>query len=251
MAGAEKNNNSDNKVNYNSQETKSYSFNGTVVIGIGIIMVISAITAIYMSTSSKSPNINLSANSFLPSYLTSSLSSPSSHQSPDASMPAYSTSPPHSKIIDKRIILIQQDFGWNGTNGGPPIILTKGDLVQLVIINRGHMAHNFGIGSFPKQVIDLIDKEQNVTLENRLEHISYNNMSAMPCPGCQEQFKSAHVNVFMEPGTQQTSTFVANKVGHFKYYCMVRGHLWLGMFGDLIVKDSGESQNNRANNNNV
>ncbi len=113
------------------------------------------------------------------------------------------------------------------------------------------MAHNFGIGSFPKHVIELINKEQSVALENRLEHISYNNMSAMPCPGCQEEFKSAHVNVFMEPGTQQTSTFVADKAGHFKYYCMVRGHLWLGMFGDLIVKDTGESSNNDANNNNV
>ncbi len=249
----DKNNNDDDddqknpgRLNHDYYETKSYSFNGKVVLGIGIIMVISAITTICMAIYSESPRIHLSVNSFLSSYLVSPFLL-SFHHSHDTSSPSQTTVP-SSKVINKRIILIQQDFGWNGTDGGPPIIVNKGDIVQLVIINRGHMAHNFGIGSFPKKVIDLIDKEQNVTLENRLQHISYDDISAMPCPGCQAEFKSGHVNIFMEPGTQQTSTFVANKVGHFKYYCMVRGHLWLGMFGDLIVKENTESSNNNANN---
>ncbi len=49
----------------------------------------------------------------------------------------------------------------------------------------------------------------------------------------------------MEPGTEQVTTFVADKVGHFKYYCMVRGHLWLGMIGNLIVMDNKKTTTNK------
>jgi plastocyanin len=41
----------------------------------------------------------------------------------------------------------------------------------------------------------------------------------------------------MQPDTQQVTTFTANEAGNFKYFCMVRGHLWLGMIGDLTVQD--------------
>jgi hypothetical protein len=48
----------------------------------------------------------------------------------------------------------------------------------------------------------------------------------------------------MQPDTQQVTTFTANQAGNFKYFCMVRGHIWLGMVGDLIVKDVNTSSNN-------
>ncbi len=238
-------NNYSNKSDHIYSEPKSYAFNGKVVIGIGIIMAISAIGTIFMATYSQSPQIHLSINSLIPSFLaslfTSSSSSFSSHKSQVAAItPSFSSSLPVSsqKDITKRIILIQQDFGWNGTNGGPPIIVDKGDLVQLVVINRGHMAHNFGMGVLSKPVTDLIDKENNVPIDQRLKYIPYSMMSAMPCPGCKAEFKEGHVDLFMEPGTQKVTTFVADTAGHFKYYCMVRGHLWLGMIGDLIVRES-------------
>jgi plastocyanin len=41
----------------------------------------------------------------------------------------------------------------------------------------------------------------------------------------------------MQPDTQQVTTFTANEAGNFKYFCMVRGHLWLGMIGDLTVQN--------------
>ena len=62
-------------------------------------------------------------------------------------------------------------------------------------------------------------------------------MAAIPCPGCQAVFEEGHVKIFMQPGTQQVVTFTASQTGNFKYFCMVRGHLWLGMIGDLIVRD--------------
>lgn len=227
------------KLDHIYSEPKSYTFNGKVVIGIGVIMSIAAITTIFMVMLSQSPQIHLSINSLIPSFLASSFDSHPHNSQIAAISPSFISSLPiSSQKINKSIILIQQDFGWNGTNGGPPIIVDKGDLVQLVVINRGHMAHNFGMGILSKQVMDLIDKENNVSLDQRLKYIPYNAMAAMPCPGCQDEFKDGHINLFMEPGTQQVTTFVADKAGHYKYYCMVRGHLWLGMIGDLIVRES-------------
>ena len=37
--------------------------------------------------------------------------------------------------------------------------------------------------------------------------------------------------------TNATSTVTSNEAGNFKYFCQVRGHLWLGMVGDLTVQD--------------
>jgi uncharacterized cupredoxin-like copper-binding protein len=218
----------------------SYAFNGRVVMGIGIIMGMALVITIYMGTISQSQQIHLSLNSLMPSFVSSFFSNSDNNH-----MPVLFQSVSPSKNVDKRIVLIQQDFGWNGTNGGPPIVVNKGDRIQLVVINRGHMAHNFGIGVLPKQVADLMDKEKNVTLEKRMEDISYDSMSAMPCPGCQKVYEQAHINLFMKPGTQQTTTFVADKPGHFNYFCMVRGHLWLGMIGDLTVRENPESTTNK------
>lgn len=238
------------KPNQNYSEPKSYSFNGKVVIGIGIIMAVSAITTISMAMYSQSPQIHLSMNSLMSSLLDSSNSFLHKSQGANVSSSFTQSLPVSSKqSVDKRIILIQQDFGWNGTNGGPPIIVDKGDLVQLVVINRGHMAHNFGMGVLSKQVMNLMDKENSVSLDQRLKYIPYNMMDAMPCPGCQEEFKQGHINLFMEPGTQKVTTFVADKAGNFKYFCMVRGHLWLGMIGDLIVRESTGSTTHKSTTN--
>ncbi len=122
-------NNYSNRSDNNYSEPKSYAFNGKVVVGIGIIMIMSAITTISMTMYSQSPQIHLSINSVMPSLLASSFNS-NSHKSQVAAIPSSSfssTLPISSQKINKRIILIQQDFGWNGTTGGPPIIVDKGD----------------------------------------------------------------------------------------------------------------------------
>jgi uncharacterized cupredoxin-like copper-binding protein len=253
------NNDKINNKNNNSKDDysvpKSYAFNGQVVIGIGIIMAIAAIITIFMGVLSQSPQIHLTLNSLIPSFITSSFISHSIKSQVGAVQQQSSSSSAlqisSQKDVSKKIILIQQDFGWNGTYGGPPIIVNKGDLVQVLVINRGHMAHNFGMGSVPNQVLGLIDKENNEPLDKRIGQIPYNAMAAMPCPGCQEEFVKGHINLFIEPGTQQVTTFVADKAGHFKYFCMVRGHLWLGMIGDLIVRESTGSTTNKDTTNNI
>jgi uncharacterized cupredoxin-like copper-binding protein len=47
------------------------------------------------------------------------------------------------------------------------------------------------------------------------------------------------VDAFMPPLSQQVIVFKATEAGNFKYFCMVRGHLWLGMVGNLNVQDKG------------
>jgi uncharacterized cupredoxin-like copper-binding protein len=150
--------------------------------------------------------------------------------------PVVADSPDFTKI-DKKFILIQEDFGWNGTNLGPSIEVSKGDVVQIVIINAGTMAHNFGIAKISPYSTALLNKITALPSFERINHISYNDMSAQHCPGCKPMFHNAHINTFMEPLSQQVITFTATESGEFKYFCMVRGHLWLGMFGDFIVKE--------------
>jgi uncharacterized cupredoxin-like copper-binding protein len=139
--------------------------------------------------------------------------------------------------IDKKFVLIQHEFGWNGTTGGPLIVVDKGDVVRITIINGGLMAHNFGIAKLSQQSLDIMKDTKNMSLPDRAKNIPYNVMATIPCPGCQPVFEEGHVKTFMQPGTHQVVTFTASQAGNFKYFCMVRGHLWLGMIGDLIVHD--------------
>jgi FtsP/CotA-like multicopper oxidase with cupredoxin domain len=247
----EDSNNSDSKYS----EPKSYAFNGKVIIGIGIILVVAATVTIFMAMFSQSPQIHLSSTSLIPSsFISPQLTQPLKTQTANSQL--YSNQSDISSTLSsqgpiKRIILIQQDFGWNGTYGGPPIILNKNDHVQLLVINRGHMAHNFGIASFPQQVLDQINKQNDEPLDKRIGQIPYNTMADMPCPGCQTEFEKGHIKLFIEPGTQQVSSFVADKTGQFKYFCMVRGHLWLGMIGDVIVRENPGSTTVKDSSSNV
>jgi hypothetical protein len=71
-------------------------------------------------------------------------------------------------------------------------------------------------------------------------------MAVMPCPGCQPKFQEGQIDAFMLPATQQVTTFRATQVGDFKYFCQVRGHLWLGMVGDFDVVDTNNQRTQQA-----
>lgn len=211
----------------NLPEPKPYTFNGKVVFGIGVILAAAAGSTILAMSVSTSPQIHLSqANSILGKLPSAVLA-----QGPHTT----ASSPQH---IDKKLVLIQKDFGWNGTFGGPAIIVTKGDVVQITVINAGRMAHNFGIAKPSEETMTILNQVSNMSLPQRVNHIPYDVMAAMPCPGCHPLFGEGKVNLFMQPDSQQVTTFTANEAGNFKYFCMVRGHLWLGMIGDLIVQDT-------------
>jgi plastocyanin len=111
-------------------------------------------------------------------------------------------------------------------------------VVQITIINAGMMAHNFGIASLPQQSLNLLQKTVNMPLPDRVRYLPYNVMAAKPCPGCQSVFQQGNIDQFMQPDTQQVVTFTASQTGQFKYFCQVRGHLWLGMIGDFDVVDT-------------
>ena len=210
--------------NYDDEKSsgpKPYTFNGKVVLGIGLILAAAAGSTIVAMGVSTSPQIHLSPAGKM-------VAGTSTFGQKDQTL---------SQHIDKKFVLIQKDFGWNGTNGGPVIVVNKGDVVQITIINAGRMAHNFGIAKVSGKTMDILNQIGNMPLPDRANNIPYNVMADMPCPDCHPFFQEGQIERFMQPDTQQVTTFTANEAGDFKYFCMVRGHLWLGMIGDLTVQD--------------
>jgi plastocyanin len=210
--------------NYDDEKSsgpKPYTFNGKVVLGIGLILAAAAGSTIAAMGVSTSPQIHLSQAGKM-------MAGTSAFGQKDQTL---------SQHIDKKFVLVQKDFGWNGTNGGPAIVVNKGDVVQITIINAGRMAHNFGIAKVSGKTMDILNQIGNMPLPDRANNVPYNVMAAMPCPDCHPFFQEGQIERFMQPDTQQVTTFTANEAGNFKYFCMVRGHLWLGMIGDLTVQD--------------
>lgn len=234
----DKNNKGRRGYDLDTPEDRGYSFNGKVVIGIGIIMIAAAISTILAMTASQSPQIHISKL-----FGTHTLATAPAASAQVAPTTATTTTNQH---IDKRFVLIQHDFGWNGTFGGPPMRVSKGDVVQITIINAGMMAHNFGIANLSNQTLDLLQKTMNMPLPDRVRYLPYSVMAALPCPGCQPKFQEGQIDQFMEPNTQQVTTFTATQAGHFKYFCQVRGHLWLGMVGDFDVVDTNNQKTQQA-----
>jgi plastocyanin len=228
-------NNSDDPApsNYPSQNEKysPYTFNGKIVIGIAIILAVSAASAIAASSVSTSPVIRLtSINTFSPSGSTPQAAAQEGQKNPQQ----VSANKHH---IDKQFVLVAHEFGFNASNGGPTIQVAKGDTVQITFINAGHMAHNFGMAKLSDETSKIINKTKEIPIDQRVSNIPYDVMAAMPCPGCQEKFDEGHIENFILPDQQQITTFTADESGHFKYFCQVRGHIWMGMMGDLIVTE--------------
>lgn len=228
---------------FTEDQNKGYSFNGKVIIGIAIFVAIAAGSTIFGLTLSESPRIHLSTSSLFQKNNAQFLSGPATTSS---SQNAKAQLANQQQQVTRKIVLVQNDFGWNGTNGGPTIRVNKGDVVQITIINAGQMAHNFGIGTPSQQTMNIMKSVMQLPLSERVQKIPYNVMAAMPCPGCQPQFEAGHIKQFMKPDTQMVTTFTANKAGNYKYFCMVRGHIWLGMVGEFDVADTRNSPSMQA-----
>lgn len=203
---------SSSKDGESSWNEKSFLFSGKVIIGISIVMALAAAISYFSSSHSASPIIQTFPQ------VTKSVQSK----------------------VDRSIVLVQNEFGWNGTSGGPTITITKGDTVRITIINAGNMAHNFGIAKISTETENLLKKVTGIPANSKLGNLSYSELSAMPCPGCQPVYSGAHIDAFMPPLTQQVIFFKATEAGNFKYFCMVRGHLWLGMIGSLVVQSPSQ-----------
>jgi len=212
----------------NAFKLKAHPFDRKVAVGLAIIAIIAVVSAIFITSMSMSSSVNI-LQQIMP-------------RNSDGTTASKALAQPSSEAekIDKRFVLIQQNFGFNGTSGGPTINVKKGDTVQIIVINAGTMAHNLGIGKPSKEAMNIMMKTHNMPLDERARQIPYNIMAQMPCPHCQPKFEEGHIKVYMIPDTMQVSTFKANESGNFKYFCMVRGHIWLGMSGDFIVSDATE-----------
>jgi FtsP/CotA-like multicopper oxidase with cupredoxin domain len=202
-------------------QKKSPFFAGKVIIGVAIVMALSAVIVFFSISYSQS---------YIIRPFNSRINMPSLDQNPHTIAKV--------KNVDRHFVLVQNEFGWNGTNGGPTISVSKGDSVQITIINAGMMVHNFGIAKIPNSTLTLIGNSLGNSVSQKMGQLNYNQLSAMPCPGCEPVFSSAQIKFFMQPLSQQVISFNATEAGVFKYFCMVRGHLWLGMMGTLIVDDN-------------
>ncbi len=104
----------------------------------------------------------------------------------------------------RQITLIETRFGFNGTKGGPDIIVNQGDTVRIRLISNDTINHDW--------VLD----------------------AKSPSP---YDVKSLRIR---SVGNTTTVEFVATFPGTFKYYCSVApssglGHRQRGMEGNLIV----------------
>lgn len=100
----------------------------------------------------------------------------------------------------KSFTLVVDNFGYNGTVGGPTIEVYKGDIVEITIIGKNPNSHNFRIDEFGFQVGGEFG---------------------------------------LVTGETDTNRFVADERGTFTYYCRTSrlgGHQDLGEFGTFIVK---------------
>ncbi|MDQ3848178.1 MAG: plastocyanin/azurin family copper-binding protein [Thermoproteota archaeon] len=223
------NNNNDSNYDYERLDLKPYTFNGKVVIGIALVLAAAASSTILAMTVSQSPQASIPISAL---GVIGAAKDNNNNNIPTATAQGGQNAKP-----DREFILVANDFGWNGSQNGPVIRVTKGDVVQLTISNAGQMAHNFGIAKLSDRATQLMGETKDMTLPERVSQIPYSDMAKMPCPDCEKKFEQGHIEFFIKPGNQRTVTFTADEDGQFKYFCMVRGHIWLGMNGDFIVEE--------------
>ena len=225
------NNNDDSNYDYEWRDLKPYTFNGKVVIGIALVLAAAASSTILAMTVSQSPQASI------PISALGVIGAAKDNNNNNNNIPTATAQGGQNAKPDREFILVANDFGWNGSQNGPVIRVTKGDVVQLTISNAGQMAHNFGIAKMSDRATELMGETKDMTLPERVSHIPYSDMAKMPCPDCEKKFEQGHIEFFIKPGNQRTVTFTADEDGQFKYFCMVRGHIWLGMNGDFIVEE--------------
>ena len=89
---------------------------------------------------------------------------------------------------------------------GPDIVVNRGDIVKITLINVGNIPHAFGIGMAPKTVTETVFEGSEIP-----------SGKAIP------------------PGGEAVVIFIANQAGQFYYICTVPGHPENGMWGKFIV----------------
>jgi len=140
-------------------------------------------------------------------------------------------------VSAKTFTLVMDEFGFNGSASGPLIEVNKGDQVKINLINAGAMSHTFGMGKPSNFTMSLMKNISGLEPDEKIRQISYDVLEKMPCPNCQPKFEEGHVKGFVLPGQMVVTSFNASESGSFKYFCMVRGHLWMGMNGPLVVNE--------------
>ncbi|MCH8022577.1 MAG: multicopper oxidase domain-containing protein [Thaumarchaeota archaeon] len=114
-------------------------------------------------------------------------------------------------IVDGQAAPISSD---RSLKGGLPITVKVGDVVQITLINKGKIVHDFNIA------LGEGEHQHHAGMEHQAESMTLN------------------------PGETQIFTFVAEKAGEYTYHCGIPGHTELGMVSSFIVlgEEGGHDQ---------
>lgn len=103
-------------------------------------------------------------------------------------------------------------YGFNGTKGGPDIVVNVGDRVKIILINEGTIPHAFAVVDQPGD----------------------------RAPPIWESVAATAADPIL-PGEERTVTFVARKPGSYWYACLIPPHrTQFGMEGRFIVLEEGK-----------
>lgn len=105
------------------------------------------------------------------------------------------------RAAEKTFTLIQQEWGFNQTKGGPSITVNKGDRVILQVKNMGQFPHDIAVADGAGNVVWNAKSREN-----------------------------------QQPASSARIEFTARDVGSYRLLCTIPGHSQLGMEAKLVVQ---------------
>lgn len=124
--------------------------------------------------------------------------------------------------------LIAMDYGYNGIRGGPAIAVNVGDTVEVTLINKGKVTHEF--------IVISRDTLRKVVKAEDFERDEFEEVIGEPLTPV---FEGAAI-LGLEPGETKTIRFVPDQPGMYVYACFEdeprgRLHIYNQMWGEFTV----------------
>jgi len=110
---------------------------------------------------------------------------------------------------------------------------TRGAAVELVVVNKGAIQHEFMLYSSPGSMAMSMDMDKYGAENTYFKDIG---TVEVVYPGKPPARSSRLERVVLDPGQSATIRFVAKKAGAFEFACHIPGHYEAGMKGTLTVK---------------
>ncbi|HXF82848.1 MAG TPA: multicopper oxidase domain-containing protein [bacterium] len=113
------------------------------------------------------------------------------------------------------------------------VALKLGTVVELVVVNKGAIQHEFMLYTFPRSMAMNMDMDKYGAENTYFKDIG---PVEVVYPGKKPATSSRLERVMVDPGQSVTIRFTAKKAGTFEFACHIPGHYEAGMKGTLAVK---------------